>query len=690
MRPLYFITFLLMLFVQQLFGNGVTIINSETGIYLKLVNSAVTVNVENQVAVIKTSQTFKNTYTGDRIVKYAFPMPQDANATGLRWFTEGEWHEASIAPVPQDTTTPGPGGEVHPDLKTYLGETPLYYDLQQPVKKDSAITVELTYVQLLSYAFGNVDFYYPNDYHLIQPTFLERQELDFNLVSPRTIDSLKLMSNHQNVTVTNDGNNANLQSLTFEVPATEDYHVQYSLSLNELGLFSFSTFLPYEDIPDAFGGYFLFVAEPDPTESSEVISKHFTLIIDKSGSMYGDKITQARNAASFIVNNLNEGDYFNIVDFSTAAASFKPAHVPFNAQTRVEAITYINAISANGGTNISGAFETAIPQFASLPDSTANIVIFFTDGQATYGVTNTDQLIDFINKLVVESKSSIAIFDFGVGPDVNQQLLTSISNDNNGFAEFLGEDDLEERITEFYLRIRNPVLLNTGMEFSSIVVSETYPTQLPNLYKGQQMIVAGRYLEPVPVTLTLTGSAFGKDLHYDYDLGLVDTTVKEYQFLPKVWAKLKIEHLLVEYYILDEESPEAEAIKDQIIEVSLSYGVISPFTSFDNPVNVEENKLRELVPGKFELLANYPNPFNSTTKIQFRVNVPLNELVKIKIYDSLGRLIRVLAVNVNGPGMYGVFWDGMAQDGKPAASGSYFYLVDFDEGFLAGKMQLVK
>lgn len=690
MRGIVLATVCLLAICVRIYGNGVAIVDAENAVYLRLIESTVDVSVESQVAVIKTRQVFRNTYNGDRIIKYAFPLPGTANATSLRWLLAGVWYEAPIAPVPQDTTGPGPGGKLYPDLKSYLGETPLFYDLTEPVRKDSLVIIELTYVQLLPYEFGKVNFTYPNDYHLIQSTFVEKQELDFTLISPRTIDSLQLISNHANVTINNEGYSATLQSLTFEVPATEDYQVQYTLSLDELGLFSFSTLLPFELVPDSYGGFFVFVAEPDPSETTDVINKYFTLIIDRSGSMYGNKMTQAKNAAEFIVNNLNEGDWFNIVAFASDVTRFQPAHVEFNTANMEDALTFISNLSASGGTNISGALDEAVPQFSAASDSSSNIIIFLTDGQPTVGITNPDALVSHINNLVIQTETDLAIFNFGIGNDVNQQLLTRIANDNKGFAEFLGDDDLEERITGFYLKIRNPVLLNTTMHFSSMVISETYPQILPNLYKGQQMIVAGRYLEPIPVDVTLSGMAFGDTVRYVYALDLADSTVQKYQFLPKIWAKMKIDHLLVQYYILDPESAGAKAIKDQIIEISLGYGVISPFTSFSDPTEVEDNEKPAPLATQFELLGNYPNPFNSTTVIQFRVHGSLNELVRIKIYDSLGRLITVLTIEVHGPGLYEVLWNGLTREGKAAASGQYFYLVDFSGGVLAGKMQLVK
>ena len=68
----------------------------------------------------------------------------------------------------------------------------------------------------------------------------------------------------------------------------------------------------------------------------------------------------------------------------------------------------------------------------------------------------------------------------------------------------------------------------------------------------------------------------------------------------------------------------------------------------------------------------------------------LNRLVTIKIYDALGRLVRELSIIVTHPGYYELHWDGKMGNGIAVASGNYFYLVDFGEAILAGKMQLLK
>lgn len=674
-------------------ANGVGVIDGPNAEYLLLETSEVDTRIESQVAIIRTTQVFFNTRGSAVEVTFAFPLPEGASATGLRWrYGDGPWEEAILVANPQGSG--GVGENPHPSLVQFLGATPLLFPLERELDSGGRLTVELTYVQLLPYLFGDVTFEYPNDYSLIQQEALDEQTLQLTLNSPRTIEGIQLLSHTPDV-VTNTGEEATVEYHVENQLANADYRVIYTLSATELGLFSLSSTLPDSVLVDDLGaGFFIFVAEPDAGGTTEAIDKVFTLIVDRSGSMSGNKIIQARNAASFITNNLNEGDEFNIVDFSSTVASFRPEHVAYTPQNRDAALAYINTFQATGGTNISGAFDVAVPQFEAASETTANIIVFFTDGQATVGITNTSQLVDHVNALIDQTETDILLFTFGIGQAANRQLLTRLASENGGLSVFLDDDDLEEVITQFYLLIRNPVLLDTEIAFSSTVIREVYPDPLPNLYKGQQMIVSGRYTEAVPTTVTLRGAAFGQPVEYTYDLPLADTTDTRYQFLPKIWAKQKIEHLLVEYYTLDPDSPEAEALREEIIALSLAYGVVTPFTSFgidEPPVGIEEGE--ELPDRTAPVLADvevYPNPFHATATLRFQVLQPIRDVVAVRIYDLLGRLIRVLYVQVSGEGTYEVTWDGSLEGGGQAPSGAYVYTVKVGDTILAGRMTRIR
>ncbi len=671
-----------------LFANGVAIKNAETSTYFKLLTSDVSVTVYDQIAIVVSTQKFLNNTGEKTLIKYAYPLAEDASGIGLRWKLGGEWYSATMTPSPQDTTLPG-GGTTNANLQNFLGETPLFFDLKDSIPNDSTLEIELTYVQLLPYDYYQVDFVCPNDYSLIQSGIVDEQHISFALESQRNITYLEFVSHSPTSLYYNDST-AGFNLSIYEAPANTNYEAFYELSPDDLGLFSYSTLLTDTAFNcDEYGnGFFTFIVEPDP--QSEVIDKVFTLIVDRSGSMSGSKIIQARDAASYIVNNLNEGDQFNIVDFASDVSNLFEDHQYFDAGTQADALDYIDDFLASGSTNISGAFSTAIPDFASNDTTLANIIIFFTDGQATAGITNTDGILNHISYLInINEVNNLQIHTFGIGDYTNEALLSQIASENNGISEFLGNDELEEVITTFYRQIRNPVLINTEMTVTPPVLSEIYPNPLDNLYLGQQLIVVGRYDEAVPISVSFSGDAFGQPQTYQYDVNLADTTIPTYQFLTKLWAKKKMDDLMVLYHTFNPNSTEAEEIEAEIIDISICYNVMSPFTSYTGGggggttfIEYDEHMDESIA----EPHMAYPNPFVKDAYIQFQVDEQVFEKASIRIFDAFGRLIDVKEIQLMGKGTYKLLWNGTDGEGHQVPAGFYIYVIQYNHQVFKGDM----
>ena len=683
--------FCALLMALQLMAVGF-IVNSEVS-YVQLgtlVQSDYEVEIENQIAQVKSTETFVNQNVSELFTpRLYFPVPADGNATKIRWFINNEWQEAIISPTPQNPV--GGPSSLPDEFLTYLeGSFPVIFDIPTELNIMDTIKVELTYMQLLPYSNGNVDLILKNNYELIDLSANMEilRNLSIVLNSDRSITAYDLL-NITNEVNTTDSNQAS--TVYFEQYYQGDYHLRYALSQEDLGLWAMSNYL--DAVPDeAEQGFFTMIVEPDPSENTDVIEKVFTLIIDRSGSMAGNKIVQAKEAATYIVNNLNEGDKFNLVSFSSNVTSLWASHYDFNETNKQAALNYITSIIAEGSTNISGAFGLAVPQFAAADTSTANIIIFMTDGEQTAGITGTNELIAYINNLIIETETNINLFNFGIGPSVNTPLLSQTANQNNGIAVYLGNNELYSVLTGFYSMIRNPVLLHPSLSISPAgVIQDIHPINLPNLYKGNQMIISGRYSEPVTVNLTFSGMAYNQPVSYEYSFTLSDSNQTKYAFLSKIWAKQKIDDLMILYYTYPAGSQQADEIKQQIINLSVMWGVLSPFTSFTGGEVTSDDDIEPVSKDQvIQLKGNYPNPFNPSTTINFAVNNDLNEMAEIKIYNLKGQLIKTLYVQIRGKGEYSVNWDGQNELNKHVATGVYLYKITCGQHHAAGKMILIK
>lgn len=669
------ITYLLVLILAQFsFANGVVITNRANGSHLKLINSDVHVSVIDQVSTVRTSQTFMNDSGISQAIEYGFPLASNASVTQLKWRVDGGAWQFSV--FQSGGSSGGSGGTLNSVLSNYLGSTPLFFSFNNPIAANSQIEVELTYVQLLPYSFGKVTFEYPSNYSLMQSGIIENaQSFSFELSSQRTIVNVDNPSNTS--TITNDGNAATVTINQYESTSINDVLIKYELASDQLGVIPFSTLLPEgQNTCDNFGnGFFGLVVEPESNPNAAVIQKNFVLIIDSSGSMSGNKMTQARQAATFIVNNLNPGDKFNIIDFDNNIVPFRPTLVDYNASNASAALTFINNIVALGATNISGALNTAVNQFGSAAQNQANIIVFFTDGGATQGITTTQGILDSVNSSVNQLDTKIFLFTFGIGQDVTTDLLTLLAVDNNGFVTFLGNDEIADVISNFYLTIRNPVLLNPIISVQPAnAISSIFPDPLPNLYKGQQLIFTGRYQVPQDIVLTLSGSAFNQDVQYVYNLNLSDQNNGAYAFLPKLWAKNKMESLLTDYYSLPQGSAAAQAIEQTIEQTSLCYQVLSPFTSLGDPSLGQEEFMSE---SDSNSLKFFPNPFTTETQASVYLYEPATIL--IKIYSIDGKLLKTVTLD----GVFGdniIKLDGLDNQSNVLSSGMYIYTIS-----IAGK-----
>ncbi len=587
----YLLVQLLWLGSVHAFSHGVAIVDADNSNYLKLDQALIDVSINNQIATVQCRHSFTNEFTNDRIIKYAFPLPGNANPISLKYrIGSGDWVTAEFNSNIQDDSLPGSdsnngsqgSSSGSPDnvLDDYLGETPFYFEFANPVPANEEIEVELVYVQLLAYEFGIVEFNFPNDYTRIQNEKPDVVDINIILNSARSIDGFQLINHDGDYNVSS--NLSTVRIAGNDSTIDKDIHLQYELASDELGAFDLSTKLPDSlfQCDDYGSGFLTMIIEPEASENAEVINKNFVLVIDRSGSMNGEKMRQAKSAAEFIVDNLNVGDKFNIVDFSGIVRSFAPDLVPVSDDSKTDAIEYIFEMEADGSTNISGSLEEAIENFKGFDETEANIIIFFTDGKATSGITSTLGIVNHVELLVNFNETGVFLFTFGIGDSVQKDLLSALAVENNGLVNFLEDQDLEEEITNFFLKINNPVLINTQVEFSPDIIHQINPNPLPNLYKGQQMILSGRYDTAATVQMKLTGNFYNNVVEYNFPITLNEVAVDELSVLPKIWAKQRIDELSVEYHLAYSTFEEFN-ISQEIDQLGACYGVVNvEFNSF--------------------------------------------------------------------------------------------------------------
>jgi hypothetical protein len=258
--------------------------------------------------------------------------------------------------------------------------------------------------------------------------------------------------------------------------------------------------------------------------------------------------------------------------------------------------------------------------------------------------------------------------------------------ENYGYATFVSSDDsIALLIANHFKRISKPVMTDLEINYGALQVWDRYPKNLLDLFWGTQTLELGLYNGSGAYPVTLSGWVGADSLNYEKMFSFPDT-LGGYRFVPRLWAKGKIDHLLnlIEIY------GETDELVNQIIELSLTFQILTPYTAlYVDPTDIENES--KVVPGNFKLFANYPNPFNPETRIRY--NLPADQStyrVIIKIYNVLGELIITLRDENQQPGMYQLTWDGRNSAGQVVPSGVYFLTLEAGKFKATQKMLLVK
>ena len=541
----------------------------------------ITARVANRSADVTVAQTVRNTGQADLQVRFLFPLPAEATVDGMTLLVDGKEFPAellarkearrrfeAIVRAKQD-----------PALLEWSGGR-LFQTRVFPIPVGAERTVTVHYTRLLTADFGLTELDLPLSAATVSKRPLETLAIRVTLQE----DGLRTVySPTHDVGIEQDGENDSAV-VSFEadgiVPG-QDFRLMFDTAQGER---TAGRLLTYRPDPKQ-DGTFLFIATPPPARAgdAETQAKATMMVLDRSGSMNGEKIQQAREALRYVLGNLAERDLFNVVTYADTPDPLFGELQRATGQPLAEAKVFAAGVAAGGGTNIHDALATALGQL-NVESAEPNYLLFLTDGLPTAGTTDEAA----IAQMVAERGGNVRLISFGVGYDVNSRLLDRLSRENRGFSEYVQPtEDIEAAVSRVYRRLSTPVLVDAEIAFDFADQPQATPTNrvIPggsvDLFAGQEMIVVGRYRHHGEATVRLTGTRGGEEVSETFAATFAEREDdSRLAFVEKLWATRRIGQIINDLDLKTGDDARRDELVKELVDLSTRHGILTQYTAF--------------------------------------------------------------------------------------------------------------
>jgi Ca-activated chloride channel family protein len=529
----------------------------------------VTVSIHDQLAVTHVDQVFYNPNDWTIEGTYIFPIPTDAAVSGFTLWVDGKPVEGQVLDASQARQTYEQivSSMRDPALLEYIGRGAVKARIF-PISPGGERRIELEYTQALAAQSGLVSYVYPLNTEKFSALPIESVSISVDIQSSDPIRAVYSPSHEIGVSRDSD-HHVTAGYEAANVLPNIDFSLYYSLG--EAEAFHLLTYRDPSDLNDP-DGFFMIMIAPRIDQLDRTIPKDLLLVLDHSGSMDGEKFQQAQAASCYILEHLNSTDRFNIISFSTTVETFAGGLRPASGAS--EARQWLDSMSAGGSTDINRALLEAA---AMVDPERPTYLIFLTDGLPTEGVTDSQSILDAFTK---SAPANLRLFAFGVGYDVDTILLDSLAQDHHGRSTYVQPGmSLDETLSSFYNSISTPVLTSLDLGIEGLSTYDLYPSPLPDLFAGSQVILLGRYKQGGTADVWLSGKLTDETRRFSYPGQVFDQQSPADSLeasIPRLWATRKVGYLLNEIRLKGAN----QEIIDQIVHLSIRYGIVTPYTSY--------------------------------------------------------------------------------------------------------------
>lgn len=258
----------------------------------------------------------------------------------------------------------------------------------------------------------------------------------------------------------------------------------------------------------------------------------YVFVLDVSGSMDGGKIATLTQGIQKVVGDLSPHDRFRILTFNDQASDLTKGFVAATPEGVARALEGVSRIEASGGTNLYAGIAAALDD---LDADRATSVILVTDAVANQGLVNPKDFYELL------SKYDVRLFGFLLGNSGNWPLMRTIAEATGGFhTQISNADDILGQILLAKSKVTHESLHGATLRVRGIDTRDETGQIIGKVYRGEQLVLFGRYHEAGQAKLQLKASLTGQDRVYEtfVNFPAVDNRHPE---LERLWAMSLIE-----------------------------------------------------------------------------------------------------------------------------------------------------
>jgi Ca-activated chloride channel homolog len=544
----------------------------------------VSVDIDGATATTNIDQVFINPTNYQLEGFYIFPIPEGVVLKDFSMFINGK-------ETPAELLSADKARKIYEDIVRQMKDPALLEYSERnifkvrifPIEPHSEKRVTMSYHEILEKDNDTYEYVYPLNTEKFSSKLIESVTIEVEIKSDVELKNIYCPT-HEIDLVRHGKTNAIVRYKEMNSKPDTDFKMYFDTNNSKLGLSLLSYQKPEED-----GYFFLNVTPTLQIDESEIGEKDITFVLDVSGSMAGKKLKQAKRALNYCIENLNDGDRFDIIRFSTEAYALFDELTRISKKNRDKAFEFIDKLHSVGGTNIEEALTLALrPE--NKPDR-PHFVIFLTDGKPTIGERNEDKLVEKIRKA---NNQNTRIFTFGIGDEINTHLLDKITEQTKSTRSYISpSEDIELKIAAFYDKVQFPVLTDVKLIYKDpIDVYQEYPQPIPDLFKGSNLTILGRYSGHGNTDIILRGKLKGEKQEYEFPVYFALNSEK-HDFISPLWTSRRIGHLLD----LIRLHGESEEIIDEITQLAREHGIVTPYTSFlileDEEIRTANNEIAD-------------------------------------------------------------------------------------------------